>query len=435
MPYLNRRGFLRGAGIFSATAFLSSLWQPSWSQSLHKALDKADGMAPSQLAGNEDFWQYIRQAYTVSDNIIYLNAGGVSPQPRTVQETFEFYNRFSNQGPAFYMWQELDRGREPLRLRLADMAGCSSEEIAINRNTTEALATVIFGLPLQRGDEVVLSKQDYPNMINAWKQRELRDGIKLVWVNLTLPSEDDTYLTQQYTNAFTARTKLVQITHLINWNGQILPVRKIADAAHARGIEVLVDGAHTFAHFDYKIPELGADYFGTSLHKWLCAPFGSGMLYIRKEKISKIYPLLSAPDPLGKDIHKFENLGTRSFPAEMAIGKAIEFHEMIGAERKQERLHYLKNYWMQRVQDIPGVQLHTSFKPAYGCAVGMLSVKGRKPAELHEFLMTRYKIYTVAIEWENINGVRVTPNVYTSLKQLDLFVQAVKEFAGQEGLG
>jgi selenocysteine lyase/cysteine desulfurase len=428
MPYLNRRGFLRGAGIFSASAFFSSIWQPAWSQALHKAINKAEGASPASLAGNEDFWHYIQQAYTVSDNIIYLNAGGVSPQPKTVQETFEFYNRFSNQGPAYFMWQELDKGREPLRQRLAALGGCSADEIAINRNSSEAIETVIFGLPLQKGDEVVLSKQDYPNMINAWKQREQRDGIKLVWISLDLPSEDDHYLAQQYINAFTPRTKLVHVTHLINWNGQILPVRKIADAAHARGIEVLADGAHSFAHFDFSIPELGADYYGTSLHKWLCAPFGTGMLWIKKEKISKIYPLLAAPDPRSGDIRKFENLGTRSFPAELAIGKAIEFHEMIGIQRKQERLHYLKNYWMERVQQIPGVELHTSFKPGYAFAVGMLSVKGKKPGDLQELLMSKYKIYTVAIEWENIHGLRITPNVYTSTRQLDLFVQAVKEF-------
>lgn len=268
-------------------------------------------------------------------------------------------------------------------------------------------------------------------MINAWKQRELRDKIKLVWINLDLPSEDDTYLVQQYTKAFTAKTKVVHITHIINWNGQILPVRKIADAAHARGIEVVVDGAHSFAHFQFSVPELGADYFGTSLHKWLSATIGTGFLYVRKEKIGGLYPLFAAGDPKSPDIRKFENLGTRPFFIEQAIGKAIEFYEMIGPERKEKRLHYLKNYWMEKVKDIPKVKLGTSFKPGYGCAIGLVGVEGKKPVELDSFLFDKYKVHAVGIEWENIKGVRVTPNVYTTTRDLDVLVEGISKFAKQ----
>ena len=322
----------------------------------------------------------------------------------------------------------LDQGREPLRRNLASLAGCDPEEIAIQRNASEALETVIFGLPLKAGDEVVLSKQDYPNMINAWKQRALRDGIKLVWVDLQLPSEDTDYLVSKYTKMFTAKTRVVHVTHIINWNGQILPVKKIADAAHAKQIEVLVDGAHSFAHFEFTVPSLGADYFGTSLHKWLSACIGSGMLYVKKEKIAKIFPLFAAPDPAINDIRKFENLGTRPFFIEQAIGKAIEFHQMIGASRKEQRLHYLKNYWMDKVHDLPGIELGTSSKPGFGCAIGLVNVRDRKPAELDQFLFNQYKIHTVSIEWENIKGVRITPHVYTTKAQLDLLAEAITKF-------
>jgi selenocysteine lyase/cysteine desulfurase len=234
------------------------------------------------------------------------------------------------------MWRVLDQGSEPLRKNLAKLAGCSAEEIAINRNSSEGLETVIFGLQLKAGDEVVAARQDYPNMINAYKQREIRDGIKMVWVNLELPSEDESYLVNQYVNAFTPKTKVVHITHIINWNGQILPVKKIAHEAHKRGIEVVVDGAHSFAHFDFKVPELDADYYAGSLHKWLYAPIGSGVLYVRKEKIKNIYPMFAVDNPLKDDIRKFEALGTRPFFIEQAIGKAIEFHESWGV-RKEKR--------------------------------------------------------------------------------------------------
>jgi selenocysteine lyase/cysteine desulfurase len=431
MAAFNRRSFINKVGSFSATAFLATLAQPAWSRSLEKSLADVSGIAPEELASDEDFWYYVQQSYTVSPAIINLNNGGVAPSPRSVQEAMKRYHDLSNEAPSYYMWRILDQGREPLRKNLAKLAGCDPDEIAIQRNASEALETVIFGLDLKAGDEVVLSKQDYPNMINAWKQRELRDKIKLVWINLELPSEDENYLLNQYVNAFTARTKVVHITHIINWNGQILPTRKIADAAHAKGIEVLVDGAHSFAHFQFTIPQLGADYFGTSLHKWLSACIGSGMLYVKKDKIANVYPLFAAGEAKSADIRKFENLGTRPFFIEQAINKAIDFHEMIGGKRKEERLLYLKNYWMSKVKDIPRVKLGTSMKAGFGCAIGLVSVEGKKPAELDQFLMEQYKVHTVGIEWENIKGVRVTPNVYTTTKNLDVLVEGIAKFAGR----
>lgn len=430
MPASNRRRFLKRAGIFSATAFLSSLTQPAWSRNLEGALRDAEGLSPDELATEEDFWYYIQQSFTVSPYLINLNNGGVSPAPKTVQDAMKRYYDMSNEAPSFFMWRELDKGREPLRKNLAKTAGCSAEEIAINRNSSEGLETIIFGLQLKAGDEVVAAKQDYPNMINAYKQREKRDGIKMVWINLELPSEDENYLVQQYVKAFTSRTKVVHITHIINWNGQILPVKKIAQEAHKRGIEVVVDGAHSFAHFNFAIPDLDADYFAASLHKWLYAPIGSGMLYVKKDKIKNIYPLFATgDDPLKDDIRKFENLGTRPFFIEQAINKAIEFHEMIGIERKEKRLHYLKNYWMEKVKNIPKVKLNTSLHPKWGCAIGNIGIEGKQPGELDSYLLDKHKIHTVSIVWENISGIRVTPNVYTTTKNLDLLVEGISEFA------
>lgn len=428
MSINSRRRFLQRAGVFSATAFLTSLAKPAWSRNLDQALSQSAGKSPEELATDEDFWYFIQQSFTVSPSLINLNNGGVSPAPKTVQDAMKRYYDLSNEAPSYYMWRVLDQGREPLRKNLAKLAGCSAEEIAINRNSSEGLETVIFGLQLKAGDEIVAAKQDYPNMINAYKQREIRDGIKMVWINLELPSEDENYLVSQYINAFTPKTKVVHITHIINWNGQILPVKKIAQEAHKRGIEVVVDGAHSFAHFDFKVPDLDADYYAGSLHKWLYAPIGSGVLYVRKEKIKNIYPMFAVEHPLQDNIRKFEALGTRPFFIEQAIGKAIEFHEMIGAERKEKRLHYLKNYWMEKVKGLPGIKLNTSLHPKWGCAIGNVGVGGRKPGELDSFLLDKYKVHTVAIEWENIKGVRVTPNVYTTTKQLDVLVEGITAF-------
>ena len=273
----------------------------------------------------------------------------------------------------------------------------------------------------------MLTRQDYPNMINAWKQRAHRDGVVLKWLDFDFPIEDKSVIIERFKNAFTAKTKLVHITHIINWNGQILPAREIADEAKKQGIEVLVDAAHSFAHLDYKIPDLNCDYYGTSLHKWLCAPFGSGLLYVKKEKIASLYPLFAAPEPESDDIRKFENLGTRSFAIEQAIGEAVNFHEMIGAKRKQERLHFLKKYWTERASELPGVSFGTSLHPDWSCGIALLKVEGKTPHEVSEFLFRSYKIHTVGINWENIHGVRITPNVYTRLRDLDRLHKALVE--------
>jgi selenocysteine lyase/cysteine desulfurase len=428
MPDTNRRFFLQKLGSISATAMLTGISTATWSRDLTNAVDNAENKTPAELATDEEFWYFIQQSFTVSPFLINLNNGGVSPAPKTVQDAMKRYYDFCNEAPSFYMWRELDKGREPLRTNLARLAGCLPDEVAINRNSSEGLETVIFGLQLKAGDEIVAAKQDYPNMVNAYKQRGIRDGIKMKWINLELPSEDESYIVNKYVEAFTAKTKVVHITHIINWNGQILPVKKIAQEAHKRGIEVIVDGAHSFAHFNFKISDLDCDYFASSLHKWLYAPIGTGMLYVRKDKIKNLYPLFASDDPLKDDIRKFEHLGTRPFYIEQAINKAIEFHEMIGIERKEKRLHYLKNYWMEKVKDLPRVKLNTSLHPKWGCAIGNIGIDGKKPGELDSFLLDKYKVHTVGITWENIIGVRVTPNVYTTTKNLDVLVEGIREF-------
>ncbi|MFK7983594.1 MAG: aminotransferase class V-fold PLP-dependent enzyme [Saprospiraceae bacterium] len=424
----SRRNFLQKLSTFTAATTLP-FFNTVEGKTLVQTIQEKQYMSPDKIAKDEDFWHLIKQAYTVSPTVLNLNNGGVSPSPRTVQEAVEHYNRWSNELPSHYMWHILDRnGKEPIREKLANLAGCSKEEIAIHRNTTESLANVIFGLPLKAGDEIVLSKQDYPNMINAWKQRELRDGVVLKWVNLDPIMEDTALITQKYTEQFTAKTKLVHVTHAINWSGQILPVKAIADAAKQQNIEVLVDGAHTFAQLDFNIPDLNCDYFGTSLHKWLCAPFGTGMLYVKKDKIAKIYPLMAAPDSQSGDIRKFEHIGTRSIAIEQGIGQAIDFHQMIGSKRKEARLRYLKNYWAEKVLKIKGVSINTSMNPSFSGAIALLAVEGKTPREVASYLKSKHQIHSVAIVWENISGVRITPNVYTLTADLDRLVNAVKIF-------
>lgn len=426
---VDRRNFIKGSFLTAAALSIPGLLKTANSSALEDMFSRIESIPPDKLASDDEFWGWVQQQYTSAGNIINLNNAGVNPQPKIVQDAFERYNRLSNEAPSYYMWQVLDQGREPLRQQLADLAGCSPEEIAINRNSTEALETLIFGFDLSPGDEVVLCKQDYPNMINAWKLREKRHGVKLVWVNLDLPMEDDDKIVKIYESAFTSKTRLVQVTHMINWVGQILPVKKIAQAAHARNIDVLLDSAQTFAHIDFNISDTECDYFGTSLHKWLGCPFGTGLIYVRKEKIKYIWPLFASPEPLSDNIRKFESLGTRSFPAEHAIGQAIKFHNLIGSKRKEERFRYLKNYWAKKAAKIPKVTVHTSFKPEYSCGIALFSIEGKTPADIQTTLFKKYGIHTVSIVWENISGVRVSPNLYNTTKELDILVKCIDEIA------
>jgi selenocysteine lyase/cysteine desulfurase len=329
-----RRSFLGKlaglSGIFSLP-----FSQEAVAENLSDVLFSLNKLTPMQAANDEELWARMVQAYTVSPSIINLNNGGVSPQPKVVQDAVDRYYHLSNETPTYYMWQILDKGREPVRRKLADLAGTSPDELAINRNTTEALATVTWGLTLNRGDEIIMTKQDYPNMIHAWKQRELRDGIKINWLNFTLPIEDEESIVKAFIDATNSKTKIWHITHMINWTGQIMPAKRLCEEARKRNIISIVDGSHTFAHLDFKISDLNPDYFGTSLHKWLCAPFFTGMLYLKEENISGLYPIFPNDNPQSDDIRKFETLGTRSFAPEQAIGQAVYFQSEIGNKRKE----------------------------------------------------------------------------------------------------
>ncbi len=423
----DRRTFVKQLTALAGAYSASSLFNMAHAADFEQAAKRVAHLTNAEIATDEDYWSTIQQAYTVNSNIIILNNGGVSPAPLVVQQALTRYNDLANQGPSYYMNRVLDQGREPLREKLALLAGALPDEIAINRNTTEALNTVIYGLDLKAGDEVIGTKQDYPNMIQAYRQRAMREGIVYKQISFDFPIENDEQIVKGFADAITPKTKLIHVTHIINWVGQILPVQKICRMAHSKGIEVIVDGAHSFGLLDFKIPDLECDYFGTSLHKFLSAPVGSGMLWIKKEKIEKIWPLLCNDKPHSSDIRKFETLGTRSFPIEQAIGEAVNFHNAIGSKRKQERIHYLKNYWASRAAKIPKVKIHTSLNPQYSCAICGVTVDGMTPTELDSALFTKYKIHTVGIVWENISCVRVTPHVYTKIADMDKLVKAITE--------
>ncbi|MCI0652535.1 MAG: aminotransferase class V-fold PLP-dependent enzyme [Planctomycetes bacterium] len=387
----------------------------------------ATGAAPSDAARDENLWRFAQDAFTVDRAIINLNNGGVSPAPARVQDAMRRYLEYSNTAPAYVLWEVLGPQREGVRQRLARAFGCDPEEIAITRNASESLETCQLGLDLERGDEVLTSNQDYPRMLTTYEQRARRDGIVLKQISLPIPCEDPAEIVRRFEAAIGARTRLIHVCHVINITGQIVPVREIVEMARARGIPVIVDGAHSFAHLAFAASDLDCDYFGTSLHKWLFAPHGTGFLFVRRAKIRGLWPLMAAPAVLDGDIRKFEEIGTHPAANSLAIGEALAFHEALGAERKEARLRYLRDYWAKRLRAHERVRLHTSLDPRYSCAIATVELLGIDTAAMQKHLWARHRIHTVAIKHPEFEGLRVTPSVYTTLGELDRFSDAVEK--------
>ena len=421
-----RKQFLQKMGA-GATAFaLGSFFNPESTQEIIFDLKKYSG-SPSEIANDEEFWFRVQQAFTVDRSLINLNNGGVSPSPEFVQAAMKKHLDFSNQAPVYNMWRILEPRREGVRQRLARMFEVDSEEIALTRNASESLQTCQLGIDLKEGDEVLTTDQDYGRMINTFKQRERREGIVLKQFSIPVPAEDDDEIVELFEKNITPKTKMILMCHIINITGQILPVKKVVEMARGYDIPVVVDGAHAFAHFSFKHADLDCDYYTTSLHKWLFAPHGTGMLYVRKEKIKDLWPLMAASEAQDEDIRKFEEIGTHPAANYLAIGEAITFHEGIGDDHKEARLKYLNDYWIDQIIDDDRVELHTSRNPKYACGIATVEIKGMEPNELNSRLWSKHRIITTPINHPQFKGIRVTPNVYTTIEEIERFTDAMKE--------
>lgn len=419
---MHRRQFFAAAAGVSAAFHSESLLRAQ------AAVASVSGRAADSVARDEDFWFNIRHAFTVDRNMINLNNGGVSPAPKIVMDTEVRYLEIENLSPSYYMWNVLDPGIETVRRRLARSFGCDPEEIAITRNASEGLEIVQLGMDLQRGDEVLTTNQDYPRMITTWQQRERRDGIALKQVSFPVPPPSLDYLAARIEENITPRTKVIHICHITNRTGQIFPVKKICQMGRARGIEVVVDGAHAFAQFPFTHQDLDCDYYGTSLHKWVLAPIGTGFLYVRKSKIPKIWPMMAAPDSMTDNIRKFEEIGTHPASQRNAITEALNFSESIGLDRKAERLRYLRRRWSNQLRQLPGVKILNSDDPEQSCGIGFISIDGFDAPKLAAYLWQKYRIWTVGIVTPGeYQGLRITPNVYTTLEEIDTFTETMAE--------
>jgi len=429
---LSRRRFIRRASAPVAASFAAPFFNPSSIGDFFEMVAE-DNRAPDTVAKDESFWHEIQQAFTVDRSLVNLNNGGVSPAPAIVQQAMKAHLDYMNQAPVYTMWRILQPQAEGVRQRLAREFGSSAEEIAITRNASEGLQICQNGIDFEPGDEVLTTTQDYGRMINTFKQRERRDGIVLKQFPLPIPAEDPDEIVRLFEENITPKTKAILMCHIINITGQILPVKGVVQMARKRGIPVIVDGAHSFAHFEFKHEDLDCDYFATSLHKWLLAPIGTGMLYVRKNKIKDLWPMQAGNASQDEDIRKFEEIGTHPEANQIAISEALTFHQGIGAARKEARLRYLRDYWATRLLENDRIYLNTSLKPDFSCCIGNVGIEGIDTSAVGNYMWNEHRIIITPIKHPEFEGARVTANVYTTIEELERFCDAM-EYLADNGL-
>jgi selenocysteine lyase/cysteine desulfurase len=424
-----RREFLKGLGSGICGLSLFGLAREEAQAAFEKKLNETRHLPPFDIARDESFWFQVQQAFNIDRSIINLNNGGVHPAPRIVMDAVKRYMDWSNGAPVYNSWAILRPRKELVRKKIAETFGCSAEEIALVRNVTEALQIALLGLNLKSGDEVLTTLHDYPSMKNALFQRELREGIVVKTFNFPYPPKNLQVLTDLFEKNITSNTKLILLCHVTNLTGQIFPVREISRLARKHGVEVVVDGAHAFGHFEFEQSDIDCDIYGANLHKWMMAPIGTGFLYVKKEKIKDIWPLFPAPEPLSDDIRKFEHIGTQPESLKLAVGDALTFHHGIGGKNKEERLRYLRDYWAKKLEKLPGVNILTSYDREHSCGLGAFSVENMDLKKLTQVLFDRHKIFTIPITVpEKLTAIRVTPSIYTTLREMDLFIETASHY-------
>jgi selenocysteine lyase/cysteine desulfurase len=416
---MNKRTFLKSMGLLGLAAVPSAYGLENW-------LAKYKDQPSWKLASDETFWEGIRGGYRLKPDYINLENGYYCIMPQETLENFINHVREVNYQGSYYMRTVQFDNKKKVAAKLADLVGAPSDEVVITRNTTESLDMVIGGLDWKPGDEAVMAEQDYGAMLEMFKQVAKRFGIVNKILSVPLHPASDEEIVDLYASAITDKTRLLMVCHMINITGQILPIRKICDMAHSKGVQVMVDGAHAVAHIQFKMPDLHCDYYGSSLHKWLSTPLGAGLLWVKKENIGKVWPLLAEGDRPLDDISRLNHIGTHPVHTDLGISDAIDFYRMIGPERKEQRLRYLQTYWTSKVRDLPHIIVNTPVDPARSCGIANVGIKGMKAADLAEKLIKEYKIYTVAIDGQGIHGCRITPNVFTTPAELDVLVKALR---------
>jgi isopenicillin-N epimerase len=424
---LDRRAFLAGAGKTLGLATLASGYLGLLHSEVQAASRAVGHLSPAKAAQDEDFWFVIQNAFSVTRGMVNLNNGGIGASPRIVTEALVRYQWQQEDCPPYMIWNVLAPQVETIRTGLAEMFGCHRDEVALTRSASESLEILLFGLDLKPGDEVLTTTQDYHRMLNTLRQRQARNGVVLKTIKLTVPTRKSSDIVSAFEAAITEKTKVMLVSHQINLTGQILPVEQLCKLGKQWDIEVIVDGAHSFGQFEFNRASLGCDYFSSSLHKWLSAPKGTGLLFVKQDKIPKVWPLMAAEAKQTTDIRKFEEIGTHSLAPFLAIGEAMMFHNEIGAARKAARLRYLKNYWGDKLKTESRFQLLSNPRDTHTCAMATFRLDGIDARALYTYLLNTHRIYTGLMIHDEFQGLRISPHIFNTTAELDRFCQITRD--------
>lgn len=419
---MKKRTFLKNLGALGMVPIIP------FSESNYPTISKINKL-PVDFKNENAFWKTVRNQYALHPDFINLESGYYNIIPKyTLEHHFSHMKRVNLEG-SFYMRKHRFKDKDTITQSLAKLVGCNNKNLIITRNTTESLDLVISGFPWKKGDEAIFAVQDYGAMQDMFEQISKRYQVKLKKVSVPNHPKNDNEIIALYKSQITSKTKLLMVSHMINITGQILPIKKICEMAHNHGVKVLVDGAHCISHFDFNIEELNCDYYGSSLHKWLAVPLGVGLLYVKDNEISNLWPLMADNEKDLKKIKRLSHNGTIPVHSILAIQNAIEYLNWIGIERKEKRLQFLKSYWQNALKELPNIEINTPFDTSRSCGIGNVGIKNIKPSKLAKRLYEEFKIFTVSIDYANVQGCRITPNVFTTTKELDLFILAMKTIA------
>ena len=417
---MDKRRFIKSLGALSFSPLISAN-QLSDFKPISKILP---------VINNEDeLWETVRSHYTLKEEYINLESGYYNIIPNPILEHFINHVKHVNIEGSFYMRKDLNKNKDRVTSELANLVGSSPDQIAITRNATESLDLVISGFPWKKGDEAIYAKQDYGTMKEMFEQISNRYGVVNKVISVPNHPKNDEEIVSLYESQITSKTKLIMVCHMINITGQILPIKKICEMAHNYGVEVMVDGAHCVGHFDFSIDDFNCDYYGSSLHKWLATPLGAGLLYVNKNKTHKIWPLLANGNTNKSDIKRLNHIGTHPVHTDLAISNSIDYLKWIGMERKEKRMRFLQRYWSDKLRNVKNVIVNTPLDIDRSCGIGNVGLTNMSPSKMEDLLFKKYKIFTVAIDYANVKGCRISPNIFTTSKELDSFVEAVKELS------
>ena len=417
---MDKRGFIKSLGALSFSSLISA----------NKLSDFKPISKTLPFINNEDkLWETVRSHYTLKDEYINLESGYYNIIPNPILEHFINHVKYVNIEGSFYMRNDLKKNKDRVTSELANIVGSSPDQVVITRNATESLDLVISGFPWKKGDEAIYAEQDYGTMKEMFEQISNRYGVVNKIVSVPNHPKNDKEIVSLYESQITSKTKLIMVCHMINITGQILPIKKICEMAHRHGVEVMVDGAHCVGHFDFSIDDFNCDYYGSSLHKWLATPLGAGLLYVNKNKTHRIWPLLANGNTNKSDIKRLNHIGTHPVHTDLAISNSIDYLKWIGIERKEKRMRFLQRYWSDKLRNVKSVIVNTPLDINRSCGIGNVGLTNMSPSKMENLLFEKYKIFTVAIDYANVKGCRISPNIFTTTKELDSFVDAVKELS------